>query len=76
MKATVDNGSRRRLQIGGVFDGFCGLSRGVIAFTPNRFDKRPDQARVALIDDEAIRLSDIKPDAGGRSYTARFEVLE
>jgi hypothetical protein len=72
----VDNGSRRHLQIGGVFDGTCGVSRGVIAFIPNRFDKKPEQARAALLDDEPVRLSGIRSTADGRAYVARFEVIE
>ena len=37
----IDNGSRVRLWIPGVFEGEAGVSRGVIAFIPNRAGHLP-----------------------------------
>ena len=71
----IDNGTRRNLTIQGVFEGLCGVSRGLLAFTPNRVGKAPATARGGLLDGEPIMLRDVAQAEDGRSFTARFEVL-
>ena len=53
----IDNGNRVRLIISGVFDGEAGLSRGVVAFRPNRTDKPATSARAGLLDGAPVRLA-------------------
>ncbi len=71
----IDNGERRPLIISGVFDGICGISRGVLAFTPNRSSKRPQDARSGILDGEPVMLVDVMPSPDGRAYTARAEPI-
>ena len=53
----IDNGRQVRLVIDGVFDGMAGLSRGVVAFVPNRSGRGPEEARGGLLDGEPVRLA-------------------
>ena len=71
----IDNGERRQLTIQGVFEGLAGVSRGQVAFTPNRIGKPAALARGALLDGEPIALFEVQLAEDGRSYTARYELL-
>jgi len=71
----IDNGDRQYLSISGVFEGTCGVSRGVIAFTPNRFGRSPEKARGAALAGEPILLTQVQPSGDGQSYTARYQAL-
>lgn len=71
----IDNGSTLPLVIQGVFEGTAGVSRGRVAFTPNRIGRPPLLARGALLDGEPVMLSDVQLAEDGRSMTARFEPL-
>lgn len=53
----VDNGTRAHLIIDGVFDGTAGLSRGVVAFIPNRTGRKPQDARGGLLDGAPVRVA-------------------
>lgn len=72
----VDNGRRARLIIAGIFDGMAGVSRGQVAFVPNRAGAKPEMARGGILDGDPVRLSDVQKAAAGPSYTARYQVIE
>ena len=72
----IDNGRRARLIIAGVFDGMAGVSRGLVAFIPNRAGNKPEMARGAILDGDPVRLSDVQKAEGGPAYTARYQVIE
>jgi hypothetical protein len=71
----INNGERKRLIIAGVFDGICGVSRGLVAFLPNRVGTPPELARGGLLDGDPIMLTEVQRAGEGPSYTARFQVL-
>lgn len=72
---TVDNGERLALTISGIFDGVCGVSRGTIAFVPNRTGRNPLQAAGAMLDGSPIRLSEVTRCPDG-SFTARYQAIK
>lgn len=70
----VDNGSRVPLVIDGVFDGDAGLSRGVLAFIPNRTGRAPEQVRGGVMNGHGVKLT-VERDGEGPMYLARFGPL-
>ncbi|WP_174291012.1 hypothetical protein [Sphingomonas bacterium] len=70
----IDNGRQVRLVIDGVFDGLAGLSRGKVAFVPNKSGKPPEQAVAGIIDDEPVRLV-IAIEGKGPFYAGRVHSL-
>lgn len=66
----IDNGRRARLIIEGVFDGDAGLSRGLLAFRPNRSTAKPDLARGATLDGEPILIAPRLDQASGYWLTS------
>ena len=70
----IDNGENVHLSIYGVFDGYAGLSRGVLAFKPNRTAKNATSRMGALLNGEPVML-EIKRSENAEFYTAKFEAL-
>ncbi len=70
----VDNGSRQRLEIDGVFEGIAGVAGAYVSFVPNRFDRRPQDATAGVLNGVAVLLSPRK-DPTGPFWTSRFTVL-
>lgn len=70
----VDNGTRLPLVIRGIFDGDCGVSRGVVSFRPTA-GVVPKASHGALLDGEPVLLTDIASDGDGLSFTARWRTL-
>lgn len=54
---TVDNGTRVRLIVAGVFDGVAGMARGRLAFVPNRSGVDPVTVRGGLLDGRPVLLA-------------------
>lgn len=67
----IENGARLPLQIEGVFDGLCGLVRGVLAFVPNRVGRKPEEALAGVLDGRPVRLIGLAQSEDGVTYTAR-----
>jgi hypothetical protein len=70
----IDNGSRVRLVIAGVFDGIAGRQGNKLAFLPNRAGSRPSAVKGGIMDGVPVRLVTTK-DAEGPFWTSRFEVI-
>ena len=71
----IDNGERRPLVIRDVFEGECGVSRGVLSFVPNRTGRDPLQATAGLLGDDVVLLRDIQRGDDGQTIAARFAVV-
>lgn len=71
----VDNGSRRRLIIDGVFEGMAGVAGAFVSFIPNRSGRAPGSARAGLLAGVPVLLRPTK-DAEGPFWTSRYEVFE
>ncbi len=71
----VDNGSRVRLEIAGVFDGIAGVQGNRATFVPNRSSARPETVKGGLLDGKPVLLTTTR-EADGPMYIARFQVIE
>lgn len=71
----IDNGSRQRLEIAGVFEGVAGVAGAFVSFAPNRFARSPAQAAAGMLAGVPVRLAP-KKDPAGPFWTSRFEVIE
>lgn len=66
----IDNGKQVRLVIDCVFDGMAGLSRGKVAFVPNKAQRKPEEAVGGTMDGASVRLV-VAIDGKGPFYSAR-----
>lgn len=71
----IENGSRARLEIAGVFDGIAGVQGNRASFLPNRTTARPESVKGGMLDGKPVRLSTTR-EQEGPFYVARFEVIE
>ncbi|WP_294390430.1 hypothetical protein [uncultured Sphingomonas sp.] len=68
----IDAGEQLPLHIHEVFEGVCGVARGMVAFTPNLTDRAPGRVHGALLNGRTVILHDIEPAGDDRSYIARY----
>lgn len=69
----IDNGQRLPLQIDGVFDGMAGVSRGQLAFVPNRAGGKAAAARAGVLASEPVQLLEVSQE--GDLYLATYRKL-
>lgn len=71
----ITNGERLPLQIEGVIDGDAGVVGAWLAFRPNRFERRPEEARTAILNGQPVTIQPVR-DASGLVWTSRYELLK
>lgn len=71
----IENGSRARLEIAGVFEGWAGVQGNRVSFLPNRTAARPESVKGGMLDGKPVLLATAR-EGSGPFYVARFEVIE